>query len=480
MKSNNILTIFFSLVSMISVAQVDRSKVPPLGDEPVINLGEPSIYRFDNGLTLMVVENHKFPKVNLSLVIDAPSIFEGDKVGVQSLASSLMGNGSKTISKEDFEDEVEFLGASLSVGMRHVRASSLSRFFPRIMELLSSAVLEPNFTQEELDKERLKKLQQLKMAENNASAIMSRVEGALFYGKDHAYGEFETEQSLSAITLDDVKNFYSTHFVPNNAYVIISGDITPKEAKDLVEKYLVGEKSSLWKVAPLKKHTFVNTPNVKSIEVDFIDMPTAVQSEILVGNLIDIKTSDKDYFPLLIANHILGGDFNSYVNMNLREKNGFTYGARSHFGTDKYYRPMFSVATQVRNDVTAAAVQEIINEVERIINIEVTDDQLERSKAKYLGSFIMATENPAVISSYALRIKTDNLPEDFYKNYIKNINAVTKQDVIRVAKKYFRPQQFRIIIVGKKSDIAPSLDKLNYNGVKIPVHYYDKQANITE
>ena len=184
--------------------------------------------------------------------------------------------------------------------------------------------------------------------------------------------------------------------------------------------------------------------------------------------------TDKEYFAALVANQILGGDFNSYLNMNLREKHAWTYGARSGIGGSKYIST-FKASTQVRNAVTDSAVVEFLKEYKRIRTEKVTDEVLANVKAGYIGKFVMGIEKPQTVASYAVRTKTQSLPDDFYENYIKNINAVTTDDVLAAAKKYFLEDNSRIIIVGKGADVIPGLEKLN-----IPIFYFDKFGAATE
>jgi hypothetical protein len=183
---------------------------------------------------------------------------------------------------------------------------------------------------------------------------------------------------------------------------------------------------------------------------------------------VNLKMTDPDYFATIVANQILGGDFNSYLNMNLREAHGWTYGARSSIGGSKYIST-FRASTQVRNAVTDSAVVEFFKELKKIRTEKVTDEMLSNVKAGYVGKFVMQIEKPQTVAGYALRIKTQGLPEDFYENYIKNINAVTADDVLAVAKKYFLEDNIRVVIVGKGSEVLPGLEKL-----KIPMFYFDK------
>lgn len=465
----------FLLTSQAMTAQIDRSQMPHSGNTPTINLGAPTTYKLPNGLTLMVVENHKLPQISVSLSMDASPSDERNKPGVALLTSSLLGKGTKNMDKDTFNEEVEFLGGSVSVSTRSARASSLSRYFPRIMELFADAALNPVFSQEELEKERAKAIEGLKAGENSTQAVADRVNSALVYTTNHPYGKYETEASLKSVTLNDVINFYKENFSPANAYMIIIGDIKAEEAKQLVEKYFLN-----WLPATALKTSLYKPKDVQYTQINFIDMPNAVQSELNVFNLQNLKMADKDYFPTLIMNYILGGGFGSYINLNLREKNAFTYGARSSIHTDKWTDATFSVSTKVRNEVTGAAIEEIIKEIKRIQTEDVSAEKLAEAKAQYLGSFIMSTENPATIARFALNIEVQKLPKDFYTNYIKNIEAVTAADVKRVANKYIKINNLRFVVVGKKADVAPQLEKMKFNGKAFPVFYFDKFANKTK
>jgi len=214
--------------------------------------------------------------------------------------------------------------------------------------------------------------------------------------------------------------------------------------------------------------------------VNFVDVPNAVQTELAVMSVSPLKMTDKDYHAALVANYILGGAFGSYLNMNLREENGYTYGARSSLGTGRWYNSTFRATTKVRNEVTDSAVVETLKEIKRIRTEPVDAEMLANAKAKFLGNFILQSEDKSVAARRALSIKTNKLPEDFYKNYIANIDAVTIEDVQRVANKYFSDENARIVLVGKATDVLENVEKIEWNGKKLPVKFFDKEANVAE
>jgi zinc protease len=460
------------ILSSLFISAIMQGQIipqPKSGTAPTIKIGKPESFQLKNGLKVMVVENHKLPRVSFTLTLDNAPYAEGAKKGVADLTSSLIGNGTKKISKTAFNEEIDFMGASINFSSNGASGNALSKYSGRVLELLADGALNPNFTQDEFDKEKAKMIEGLKASEKSVPDVANRVNDFLTFGKDHPNGEFVSETSLKNVALADVQANYNSYFVPENAYLIIVGDIKFAETKKAVEK-LFGS----WKKAVAPVQVYAEPKDVAFSQINFVDMPNAVQSEVAVVNLVNLKMTDPDYFPALVANQVLGGDFNSYLNMNLREAHGWTYGARSSIRGDKRITK-FEASTQVRNAVTDSTVVEIFKEYKKIRTEKVSDDMLANVKAGYIGRFVMQIEKPQTVAGYALRIQTQNLPADFYENYIKNINAVTADDVMRVANKYFLADNSRILIVGKGADVVPALEKL-----KIPILFFDKYGNAVE
>ena len=447
----------------------DRPQPKP-GPAPKINIKKPVSFVLPNGLKVLVVEDKKLPRVSYNLSIDNAPYAEGNKKGVDDLTSSLVGNGSTTISKDAFNEEIDFLGANIEFSSNGAFASGLSKYSKRILELMAEGALNPNFTQEEFDKEKEKLIEGLKTQEKSVPAVAARVENVLVFGKNNPSGEYLTEETIKNVSLSDVKNNYATYFLPEKAYLVVIGDVNFKETKKNVEK-LFGK----WVKGKAPQQTYTVPSNVQYTQINFVDMPNAVQSEISLVNTVKLKLSDPDYFPVIVANQVLGGDFNSYLNMNLREAHGWTYGARSSVGSSKYGESKFKANSQVRNAVTDSAVVEFLKEIKRIRTEKVSDETLNNVKAGYVGRFVMQVEKPQTVARYALNIETEGLPADFYENYIKNIQAVTADDVMRVMNKYVLEDNIRIIVTGKGSEVIPGLEKL-----KIPIFYFDKFGNPTE
>lgn len=463
------LILLSSLFLTITMQAQDRPQPKP-GPAPSINIKKPVSFTLPNGLKVLVVEDHKLPRVSFSLQLDNAPYTEGDKKGVDELTGSLIGNGSTTITKDAFNEEIDFLGADISFSTDGAFGSGLSKYAKRILELMAEGSLKPNFTQEEFDKEKDKLIEGLKTQEKNVTVVAGRVENVLVYGKNHPAGEYLSEATINNVSLADVKTHYNTYFVPEHAYLVVIGDVKFKDTKKMVEK-LFGS----WTKAKAPQVSYTAPSNVQYTQINFVDMPNAVQSEISLVNSVNLKLSDPDYFPVIVANQVLGGDFNSYLNMNLREAHGWTYGARSSIGINKYTVSKFKANSQVRNMVTDSAVVEFMKEIKRIRTEKVTDEALNNVKAGYVGRFVMQVEKPQTIARYALNIETESLPADFYENFIKNIQAVTADDVMRVMNKYVLADNIRILITGKGADVLPGLEKLN-----IPIFYFDKFGNPTE
>lgn len=463
--------IFFIIMGALLVmnlqaqTKIDRSKRPKPGPAPVITIADPVIYTLPNGITVLVVENHKLPTISATYSIDAGPVTEGEKAGVMGLMGGMLAEGTQHKSKAEFDEAVDQMGAEVELSSTGGSTSALTRYFEKAFLLMAEALKEPAFPQASFDKLKSQTITGLKSSEKSVKDIAGRVTPALLYGLHHPNGEFETETSVNRLTLDDVKAAYKQYITPSRGFLIFVGDIKPEDAKKLAEKAL-GD----WKGATLALPQLADVKNPAATEIDIIDVPNAVQSEIRVANLVTLPMSNPDYFPVLLANQILGGGSDSYLFKNLREKRAFTYGAYSSISAGRY-QTTFAASASVRNEKTDSAVIEFINEIKRIRTQPVDAGELTRAKALYNGSFALGMENTARIATYATNILLNHLPKDFYRTYLQKLNAVTVADIQRVAVKYFSVGNSRVIITGKASQIAPGLKKLGY-----PVHMYDKSA----
>ncbi|MFD2285716.1 insulinase family protein [Pedobacter petrophilus] len=457
MKKIFIIAAISLLAQGISAQTINRSQKPKPGPAPVITIGDPIIYKLANGITVLVVENHKLPKVSASYSIDAGPITEGAKAGVSALTGSMLNEGTTTKTKAQFDEAVDQLGADVSASFSGGSASALTRYFPQAFALMAESIRKPAFPEASFEKLKSQLITGLKSNEKNAKAISSRVVDALAYGKNHPSGEFETEASVNALTLADIKATYAKYVTPSRGYLTFVGDIKPEAAKALAEKAF-GD----WKGAALTLPVLAKVANPTKTEVDVVNVSNAVQSEITVVNLIDLPMGNPDYFPVLLANQILGGGSESRLFNNLREKHGFTYGAYSSTGSGRF-QSKFAATAAVRNEKVDSAVVEFLTEINTIRTTKVTAEELQNAKNLYNGSFALGLENPARIAGFASSILINDLPKDFYRTYLQKLNAVTTDDILRVAKKYYNHDNTRIVIVGKTETFTPGLKKAGFS-----------------
>lgn len=446
--------------------KIDRSKKPLAGAAPVISIKDPAQFTLPNGMTILVVENHKLPKISASLNIDAGPIMEGKKAGLVDLMGQMLGEGTTTLPKDKFDEAVDMIGAEVNLYASGGAASALTRYFEKAFNLMADGIKNPAFPAESFDKLKSMTLTGLKANEKSAPAIAARVNSALSFGKQTAQGEFTTEETVKALTLNDVKDAYKNYITPSRSYLTFVGDITPEQAKILATKAFGN-----WTGKKLTLPAFPLVTNPAKTEIDFVDVPTAVQGELNIGNLINNPMNNKDYHALLLANQILGGGAESKLFMNLREKHGFTYGSYSRVGSGRF-QSLFTASAAVRSDKVDSAAAEIFKEILNMRDGKITQEELDNAKAKYNGSFALGMEDPARTATYASNILINNLPKDFYRTYLQKINSISLNDLKNVSKTYFNEGNSRIVIVGNGAVILPKLMRLGY-----PIKKYDRYAD---
>lgn len=431
-----------------------------------IKLGDYSSFDLANGLKVIVVENHKLPRVSYQLSLNNDPLIEGDKTGFTSFAGDLMSKGTKTKSKSQIDEAIDFIGANLSTSSSGVFATSLKKHSEKLLDIMSDVLYNPTFPKEEFEKLRKRTASGLATAKTNPEAIASNLRGVVNFGKAHPYGEVQTDETIKNITIDDCKNYYNTYFKPNNAYLVIVGDITPAEAKVQAEKYF-----GKWEKGTNIPGAKYNKPEEpKGAQVRFAHKDGAVQSLVNISYFVDLKPGSENAIKASLMNSILGGGiFSGRLMQNLREKKGYTYGARSSLNSDKLLGSFYAFAN-VRNAVTDSSVTEFLHEMKRIVAEPVSENDLKLAKTSTAGNFGRSLESPQTIANFALNTFRYNLPKDYYTNYLKNVDAVTVADIQMAAKQYIKPENCNIIVVGNKDDVADKLKKFDADG---EVDFYD-------
>ncbi|MFA9370324.1 MAG: M16 family metallopeptidase [Labilibaculum antarcticum] len=466
-----LFTLFIAVCFVMSAsAQVDRTKAPAAGPAPKIQIGDYDSFTLKNGLKVLVVENHKLPKVEFALSLLIDPIVEGEKVGYSSFAGDLMDRGTSKRTANQIAEEIDFIGAKLGAGSDRVEAGGLSRYKEQILELMADVTLHPTFPQDEFDKIVKQTLSGLEANKTDPKSTARNVRNKVLYGENHPYGEVLTETSVNNVTVEDCKKYHATYFKPNVALMAIVGDITTKEAKKLVKKYF-GE----WEQGVVPTHKYDMPAKIEGKRVVLANKDAAPQSLVQIINWIDLKKGDPDVIPASVMNSMLGRGFLGLLNKNLREDKAYTYGAYSGLSSDKLVGKFFA-GSDVKATVTDSALIEIAYEMNFIRNQKLTQDHLDMTKATMAGDFARSLEAPSTIADFAMAIERYKLPVDYYATYLEKLDKVTLEDVQAMAKKYVDPNNAVYLVVGDKKYMS-CLAKLSSTNT---VEEYDYKGDLVK
>lgn len=443
-----------------------RNEPPKAGQAKTLQVPVPTSFELPNGLTVLVSERKGLPIVSASLVVRTGSgANPTDKPGLANFTAAMLDEGTASRTALQIADEVARLGGSLNttstMDASQVTASSLRRTFPDLLEMIADVIRRPSFPVEEIDRQRASRLAMLVQQRENPNAVASTVMAAALYGQRHPYGftELGTEASNKALNREDMQKFWSQNFVPNNAALIVSGQITAADLRPLVEKAF----GDWQKGAPLQPSS--GNPATTTAKLVLVDKPGAPQTQLRVAS-IGAPRATPDYEALQVMNESLGGLFSSRINLNLRETHGYTYGASSQFVFRRSAGP-FLVATGVRTDVTAASVAEIFKEVRGIREKPPTGDELALSKDSLVRSLPAQFETSSRVTNSTSNIYIYDLGLDYYSRLAGRMTAVTADQVRAVAEKYVVPEKLVVIAVGDRAKIAGDLQKLNLGAMEL-------------
>ena len=446
--------------------KLDRSIKPKPAAAPEIKLGKSESFTLPNGLKVFVVENHKLPVISASIQFDIRPELEGDMAGYRQMMSELLLAGTKTRSKDKLNEEIDRMGANISANAEGISANGLKKYQDKIFELMADVAMNVNIPQSELDAEKKKALSGLETQKNDANAMVENVAAVLNFGNNHPYGEVPNESTISKISLERCTNYYQTYFRPNVAYMAIVGDVTMAEIKPIVEKYFGSwEKKNV----PVATYTIPEVATTKLTKVAFAPRTGAVQSSVNVTYPIDLKPGSPDVVKARVANTILGGGSQGRLFLDLREKHGWTYGAYSQLSEDILVGN-FSATVPCRNIVSDSSVQAVLDEMNMMQTDKVADTTLQNAITYLTGGFAIGLEDPKRIAQFAINIERYNMPKDYYQNYLKNLAAVTAQDVMDISKKYIRTDHANIVVAGSKEEVADKLARFSADG---KVDFYD-------
>lgn len=456
---------------------LDRTKPPIAGPPKDIEFPEYYDTTLQNGINLLVIENYKIPAVSVRLVFkNAGSFFDADKYGAASLTAELLTKGTKNRSATQIAEEIDFLGANLSSGSdwdgSYVSLSVLKKFLGSAVDVLADVVLNPVFVDEEINRVKEQRIASILQGKDDPSILSERMfNKVVFENTPYSYPQEGTEESIKNITQNNLIDFYKAHYNPSNLILAFVGAISPEEALKIVN-----EKFKNWQNKNPNNSVIVakdNTETKKTFSENVIyvvDKPGAVQSNLRIGH-IGMERNNPDLVAVTVMNTILGGYFGSRINLNLREKHGFTYGARSGFNS-RIHPGDFFVDTDVRNDVTDTSIKLIIEELKKIISEEVTDEELQTVKNYLTGLFPLQLETANAVATRVINLKLYNLPNNFYNNYISSINKLTKEDILNASKKYIHPENLYFIVSGNSNEIKNRLASIK------EVKTYDVEGNL--
>ncbi len=461
------LLIIALLISTAVFAQKpERSGPPPAGPIPVFFMPPIKHFTLANGLPVVLLEKHQVPLVQINLMVFSGAVDDpADKPGLASMVASMLTDGAGSRDALAFADAVDFLGASL-VGTAGLHTSALSLHTPvakldSALALLADALLHPAFAPAELERHRKERLTTLLSWRDEAQAQASALFSRTLYGQGHPYGRLSIgdERAIRSITTDDLKQFHGKYFRPNNATLVIVGDVTLLEMRTKLEQLLAS-----WSRGTVPQATLPAVEQVQKRTVEIVDKPGAPQTEIRIG-CIGVPRATDDYYALVVMNTILGGSFSSRLNTNLREVHQYSYGAWSSFQFRKFAGP-FDAAASVHTAKTDSSLIEFMKELNGILK-PVSQQEVDRAKNFVALGFPADFQTVEDLAAKIEDMVMYNLPDGYYNSYTRNVLAVTKEDVERVAKKYLNPEKMAVVLVGDRKTIEAPVRALKLGQVTI-------------
>jgi zinc protease len=450
----------------IPLSKVERkNKAPVSSDILRVQIPKPTEITLPNGLTVMVLEDHRLPLVTARLTILGAGALNDppDVPGLANVTAAMLKEGTKTLSSKQIAEQSDQLGATIGAQAPWASetatftASGLSDNASQWIALASDILLNPSFPEGELNKLKQRMKVQLQQQRSTAGFLMQERFNRAVYGDHPAAVTSATIQALDKITPAMLAEWHATRYVPENAILGVAGDITPAEVTKMFSA-LPG-----WKAGPSKAGLPTATKAASGRKIFLVDRPGSVQTDVEIGN-IAISRLDADYVPMVVMDRIVGGGAAARLFMNLREVHGYTYGAYSQLVARRYAGPWIAQGS-MRTDATGGAMTEFMNEINRIRDQAVPEKELEEVKRSIVASFALTLEHPSELLDYAIALKVYNLPADYWDTYPAKIMAITAEQVQRVARKYIVPDDLQIVAVGDATKLKPVLDK--YGSVQV-------------
>lgn len=452
---------------------MDRSIRPAPGPAPEINLATPDRFTLENGLKVFVVSNSKLPTLSVSMVLDYVPPVEGQQAGFMDITGSLWRTGTKDKSKEQIDEAIDRLGATVATNSGGFYASSLSRYKAELFDILGDLLTNNEFRQEELDRIKKQTISGLQTEKDDAGAIAANVRRAMVYGMSHPYGQITTEQSVESVDLKVCRSFFDAYFRPNWAYLAIVGDITRSEAEILVRKAF-----GSWERGPNPSNSCPTPEPPAETRVVIVDRPAAVQTVINIVHPVYLPPSAPDVIPVSVMNTLLGGGDARLFN-NLRETHAYTYGAYSSLSKDPL-SSLFNANAQVRTEVTDSAVHEFLFELNRLRDTMPPLKEVDGIRKYLTGTFAIALQNPRTLAQFAIEMERYGLQPDYYRNYLRVLGDVSPMAVQGMARKHIFPNRAYIVCVGQRSAIEEKLKRFDAKGSPLIVDLYGRPVDLSK
>ena len=453
--------------SAAAQAPPDRSTPPALGAPPRLMLPAVQQRELSNGMRVLFLEAHDVPLAQINLVIHAGSAEDpAGQFGLASFTAAMLDEGAGTRSALELADAVEFLGAELTTSSNFdasaVRLNVPTRQLTQALPIMADVALRPTFPAAELARLRQERLTALIQTRDDPAAVAPPAFARVVYGADHRYGTsaIGTTATLEAVTAEQLRAFHTTTYRPDNATLVVVGDVTPAAALPLLERAF-----GAWRAAgSVARRALPAAPQLAARQVTIVDIPGAEQSQIRIG-AIGVARSTPDYFALQVLNTVLGGSFTSRLNQNLREEHGYSYGARSQFDMRRSPGP-FTASAGVQTDKTAESLTEFFNELEAIAK-PIGPDELAKAKNYLSLGFPGDFETLGDLAARLEDLVIYDLPTDYYADYTTKIDAVTAADVRRAAAAHIAPDTLAVVVVGDRRQIEAGIRALNLGPVRV-------------
>jgi zinc protease len=441
---------------------IDRKMKPEAKSDISFNLPKPNDFVLENGLRVIFIYKDKLPLVRFNLMVNAGSKYDPEnKSGLSYLNSLVLDEGADGMNALELSDEFDMLGSSFNVStdndLVNLSLQTLSENFDRSLELFSKVLLKPNFNDDDFNREKKKLITRIMQSKDEPEYLADQIFDRVILGKSNSYSS-PVSGYEETISIGEIKSYYQRFFSPSNSSLIIVGDLDQDELVSLLNKYF-----SNWQ--DVKNNNNISLSSTEPCKkIYLLHKSDSVQTEIRVGHITS-KRNQKDFFQRYLLNTILGGQFTSRINLNLRERNGYTYGATSRF---QYFKDtaFFEVSTSVGIENTTNALKEILFELDNIHN-GVTDKELEFAKSSITKKFPLNFETYRQIASGVAGKILYNLPDNYFDTYIHNINSVSKDEVDKAAKEFVFNDKLSIVLVGDKNLLMQKLEELKIEVVEV-------------